>query len=63
MDTRERRRLDTTALAMKQASVARTIAVANAAYKNGTMRTLPLPEGVQVPPPRALRVKSTHSLA
>lgn len=44
MDTKERKHKEAAVLALKQASVIKTMALASVAFKNGTMKVLPLPE-------------------
>lgn len=54
----ERKQVDPLALAFKQVSIVRAVVSANAAFKRGEVRELPLPAGVTAPPARELRVKS-----
>ena len=44
MDTKERKQKEVAVLALKQASVIKTLALASNAFKKGTMKVLPLPE-------------------
>lgn len=44
MDIKDRKRLDPVALVLKQASVIKTMALASAAFKNGTMKVIHVPE-------------------
>jgi hypothetical protein len=60
MVTNERKHLDPTALALKQASVVRTLVIAKAAYERGVLKAVQLPPGVSAPPVREIRVSATN---
>jgi predicted nucleotide-binding protein (sugar kinase/HSP70/actin superfamily) len=44
MDSKERKRKEAAVMVLKQASVIKTMALACAAFRNGTMKVVPLPE-------------------
>jgi len=54
---KERKQPDQLALAMKQASLVRMVALANALQEQGQLKTAPVPAGVRRPVARELRVK------
>ncbi len=45
MDTKDRKHQEAAAVALKQASAIKTLALASAAFKNGTMKVIQVPEG------------------
>jgi hypothetical protein len=58
MAMKERKQPDQLALAMKQASVVRMVALAKALHAQGQLKTAPVPAGVTRPAVRELRVKA-----
>ena len=44
MDTKDRKRKEAAVMALKQASIIKTMALASVAFRNGTMKVVPLPE-------------------
>ena len=44
MVTKDRKRKEAAVMALKQASIIKTMALASAAFKNGTMKVVPLPD-------------------
>lgn len=63
MDTKDSKRLNPAALLLTSASIARTLAIAKDAHKSGTMRVLPLTQGVAVSRERKLRVRAISATA
>jgi hypothetical protein len=55
---KERKQTDELALAMKQASVVRMVALAKVLQEQGQLKTAVVPEGVTRPVVRELRVKA-----
>jgi len=47
MDTKDRKQHEAAAIALKQASIIKTLAVASVAIKNGTMRVIAVPESAK----------------
>ena len=44
MDTKDRKRKEAAVMALKQASSIKPMALASVAFRNGTMKVVPLPE-------------------